>query len=632
MTQNSTTEPETDAPPRPPRAPRTRVVWRLGLLILAAAVLAYGLVTMRDGRDAERAANRRLASARRELAAGKDVRRRAEADLAAARAAITDFSGSAQFATAAGAALVDVEAQLTDRLNRLRAAGAAEDIGAYNQIVDELNGSNDAVGAAVDALELPFRNFSQSLGRLPTARCAGRLTTPITWASYGTSGLKCARLAVPLDYERQRGPSIELTIVRRPADNPIGALPLVLNPGGPGGSSIAFLREAVLLLPNDVLQKFDLIGVDPRGVGQSTPVDCADNLDPLFDIDLTAKDLNARSTQLDVIERIIKQCKVRSGALLRHLDTQTAARDLDRVRAALQVNQISYLGFSYGTYLGAVYADRFPERLRAAVLDGAVDPKYAVSTVTFDTGTGFNDLLNGALLDCGANPRCPFHGTGDTGGRYDALMTKLQTAPLSVGPRRLGRGLAELGVVTALYSGSDGWGDLMDALAKANAGDGAPLLALSDSYTGRRRDGSYSNETEAHYAIACTEVRSRPSHDDARAKVRAISTSPKRFETVNVMLSIPCAFWPAPPNRNRAGTLRAKGAAPILVVGTEGDPVTPIEDAEALTKALDSGHLLRWQGDGHTAFGRGVDCIDNAVSAYLVNLTVPAEGTSCPAE
>ncbi len=632
MTTSFTIDPEPDSAPREPLAPRIRIAWRLGVLLLAAAVLAYGLVTLRESRTAEQTARRRLAAAHADLLAAKDVQRRAEADLAAARAAITDFSGSAQFATAAGAALVDVEAQLTDRLSRLRVAGSTEDFDAHNRIVDELNGSNDSVGAAVDALELPFRNFSESLGRLPTARCAGPLTAPITWAPYGTSGLKCARLAVPLDYQHQRGPSIELTIVRRPADNASGALPLLLNPGGPGGSSVAFLREAALLLPTDVLQRFDLIGVDPRGVGQSTPVDCADNLDPLFDIDLTTEDLNARSNQLDKIKHIIKQCKVRSAALLRHLDTKTGARDLDRVRAALQVDQISFLGFSYGTYLGAVYADRFPERVRAAVLDGAVDPKYAVSTLNFDTDTGFDDLLNEALLDCAANVLCPFHGTGDTGPRYDTLMTKLQTAPLSVGPRHLGRGLAELGVVTALYSGHDGWADLMDALATAQAGDGGALLALSDSYTGRRRDGSYSNETEAHYAISCTEVRSRPSHDDARTKVRAISTTPDRFETVSVMLSIPCAFWPAPPNRNRTGTLRARGAAPILVVGTEGDPVTSIEDAEALTKALVSGHLLRWQGDGHTAFGHGVDCIDNAVSAYLIDLTVPPEGTTCPAE
>ena len=614
-----------------PRHRRGGLIWRSLVLLVTLALLGYGITTMRDGEATDRAARQRLTAARERLASARDTHRRAVADLAAARAAITDFAGTAQIATGASANLVDVEARLVDQLSRLHAAGVSEDIDAYNRIVDELNGSAEAVNAAIDALEGPFEAFGSALGRLPTARCAGPLTTPVTWADYGTAGLKCARLEVPLDYSHPRKASIELTMVRRPADDPNDALPLVLNPGGPGGSGIAALRGASLELPPEVLRRFDLIGVDPRGVGQSSPVDCADNLDPLFDIDLTAPSLSKRSRQLETIKGLITQCRVRTGGLLNHLDTYSAARDLDRVREALQADQISYLGYSYGTFLGAVYADLFPERVRAAVLDGAVDPAYATSSITFDADHGFDEMITAALLDCAVSTTCPFRGTGDTSADYDALMTRLQTAPLDVGGRKLGRGLAELGVATALYDGAPGWPDLMDALAKATGGDGSALLALSDSYTGRRRDGSYSNETEAHYAIACIEARRRPTHDDARAKVREISESPDRFETVIVMLSIPCAFWPAAPVKSKHDRIDAEGAAPILVVGTEGDPVTPIEDAEALTEALDSAHLLRYEGDGHTVFGRGVDCIDDAVSAYLLTLTLPAEGTSCPA-
>ena len=172
----------------------------------------------------------------------------------------------------------------------------------------------------------------------------------------------------------------------------------------------------------------------------------------------------------------------------------------------------------------------------------------------------------------------------------------------------------------------------MNALTLAHFGDGHALLALSDAYTGRRRDGSYSNEIEAHAAISCIEVTHRPNRADARAKVRSISTTPARFEIVDVMLSLPCAFWPASPIAHPRRNLHATGSAPILVVGTEGDPVTPIEGAEAMATALDAGHLLRWEGDAHTAFGRGVDCVDDAVTRYLVDLTLPPDDTTCPAD
>lgn len=626
----------TSAAPEPP-PPGPRRPWRLGLairviaLVAALALLAYGVTTARDGQDREKAARRSLAHRRLQLARTREQERIARSDLAAAEAAIADFTLAAQGATDASARLIDVEGALTDRLARLRAAGSSGDFGTYNRLVDELNGSVDALKAAAENLDLPFESLSKSLNGLPTARCAGRATTPAEFGAYGSSGLRCARVAVPLDYSRPRGKSIELTVVMRPADDPTQSRgPLVLNPGGPGGSAIAFLREASLLLPSDVLRQFDLVGVDPRGVGQSTPVDCADNLDPLFDNDLTDGDASVRAAALRREQKLIRQCQVRSGDLLRHVDTTSAARDIDRVRIALRSEQISYLGFSYGTYLGAVYADLFPTRVRAAVLDSAVDPERAHRSVSLSSGgSDFEDALNAALLDCAANRACSFNNHGDPGKAYDALMTSLTLKPLDVGGRKMGRGLAELGVASVLYEGRDGWNLLTDALTHAALGDGAPLLELSDGYAGRRKDGSYNNELEAHYAINCIELADRPNPHDAQRRLRDLGHL-NRFEAVDLMLSLPCAFWPVPPVK-QPHTIHAKGAAPILVVGNAGDPVTPIEDAEALTKALDGAVLLRWEGTGHTVVGRGVACIDDAVTAYLVDLTVPAAGTSCPA-
>jgi|GEM_PF-207024 alpha/beta hydrolase fold. len=632
--------PEWSAPEPPPPEPspaEPRRPWRLGIavrvvaLLGALALLAYGLTTAQDGRAHEKTATRALARSRGRLARTREQERIARSDLAAAQAAIADFTLAAQGATDASTHLIDVEGALTDRLARLRAAGSSGDFGTYNRLVDVLNGGVDALKAAGENLNVPFESLSKSLSGLPTARCAGRTTTPTDFVAYGSSGLRCARVVVPLDYSRPNGKTIDLTVVMRPADNPTESHgPLVLNPGGPGGSAIAFLREASLLLPSDVLRQFDLVGLDPRGVGQSTPVDCADSLDPLFDNDLTSSQASVRAAALGREQKLIQQCQVRSGDLLPYVDTTSAARDIDRVRVALHKDQISFLGFSYGTYLGAVYADLFPTRIRAAVLDGAVDPERARRTVSLSSGgSDFEEALNAALLDCAANVACSFNNHGDPGKAYDALMTSLTLKPLDVGSRKMGRGLAELGVVSVLYEGRDGWNLLTDALTHAALGDGAPLLALSDGYAGRRKDGSYNNELEAHYAINCIELANRPSPHDAQQRLRDLGHL-NRFDAVDLMLSLPCAFWPVPPVK-QPRTIHGKGAAPILVVGNAGDPVTPIEDAEALTKALDSAVLLRWEGAGHTVVGRGVKCIDDAVTAYLVDLTVPAAGTSCPA-
>jgi pimeloyl-ACP methyl ester carboxylesterase/exonuclease VII small subunit len=608
-----------------------RVAAAVVALGVSGAVLAFGLQARSDAVDREQQQEQALAEARLQLRRARASLRQAEADLAAARAAVGDFAAASQGAVAAAGRLVELEGRLVDLLRRLRDAGAAENIGAYNATVDELNGSTDTINAAIDALDAPFEAFARELGRLPTARCRAPAGTMLEWVPYGESGLQCTRLRVPLDYAHPKRDSITITVVRRPADDPQDAKPLFINPGGPGVSAIAALRTAGLDFPPEILRRFDLIGMDPRGVGQSNPVDCGDDLDPLFDIDLTNADLNRRLDDLDEIEAIIGQCRKRSGPLLDHVDTVSVARDMDRVRAGLGEDQLSYLGYSYGTYLGAVYADLFPTRVRAAVLDGAVGPDYALGAITLDADNSFDESLDEALADCAADPGCPFHSDGDPSTAYDALLQKLQSEPAMVGDRPLGRGLAELGVTTALYAGQDGWPDLMDALAQASLGDGTGLLDLSDFYTGRRRDGSYSNENEAHAAVNCIEVTSRPIRDDARSKVRHISEEPDRFEAVDIMLSLPCAFWPAPPTKHPRRSIDGAGAAPIVVIGTAGDPVTPIEGAEAMADALDSGVLLVWEGDGHTAFGRDVACIDDAVTRYLVDLTVPAPDMRCPA-
>ena len=550
---------------------RHRRRWLLAIVAVGAlGLLVAGAIVAQQGLEASREADRQRATARLRLERARAPLRQAEADQAAVRGSVTPFAHAARTATDATARVVELERVLVDRLTNLQAAGSAQDIRTYNRIVDEMNAATDDFVKAFSELEPPLAEFSRAFDDLPTVRCNAPVGRRIRWTRYGDSGLECGRLLVPLDYAAAAGEQIQITVVRRPADDPATRIgPLLLNPGGPGYSGIAFLRQATLTMPPDLLRRFDLVTFDPRGVGRSTPVDCADNLDPLFGADLTAPARADRDAAVNAMEKLIRGCARRSGALLEHVDTTSTARDVDRIRAALGVDRLSYLGFSYGTYLGALYADLFPEHVRAVVLDGAVHPDRAKSGASNTDTSGFDSALDAALASCAADPSCAFAPGRDRSAAFDALMTRLITAPLDVGGRRLGRTQAELAVVSGLYRGAAGWPELMNALARAEAGDGAPLSALADRYTGRRPDGSYSNEMEAHYAINCVDLGGRLTPAEARDAVHGIEDGRKHLEAVGVLLALPCAFWPAARVDPPPGELDAKGAPPILVIGGE---------------------------------------------------------------
>jgi pimeloyl-ACP methyl ester carboxylesterase len=597
--------------------------------VLAVALLATGVIVMTRGRSEQTDADTELADARRARASAHASMERAERDLAAARAAVADFGASARTTTAATAHVVELEARVVDLIARLRAAGEAASIDTYNNLVDQLNGSTSELVDAFNALELPFRDFSDALQVLPSAHCRAPVAATLRWVPFGKDGLQCARLLVPLDYERPTNATVHVTVVRRPADDRENLGPLFVNPGGPGISAISSLRDSLILLPPEILQKFDLVAMDPRGVGQSTAVDCADDLDPIFDPPLTSDSSATRDDAVEQVARLVVGCRARSGPILDHVDTVSVARDMDRVRGALGADQLSYLGYSYGTYLGTVYADLFPQRVRAMVLDGAVDPRPATHVDVSAEAQSFRAALDLALDDCRQNPACAFHQNGGSQGAYDRLLQRLASTPMNVDGHPMGRTLAEIGVVQALYEGQTGWPRLMDALAKADAGDGHALLDLADAYTGRRPDGSYSDEIEAHFAVNCTDAGARLTPAEAKRQARDLGTAPDRFDAAVLAFELPCAYWPAR-QHDPPAHLDARGAPQILVIGTEGDPVTPIEGAETLASALEKGVLMRVPGSGHTAFGQGDTCVDDVVLQYLISLSAPVLSSPCP--
>ena len=305
--------------------------------------------------------------------------------------------------------------------------------------------------------------------------------------------LECATLEVPRDYADPGGPTIDLALARRRADgDAIGSL--LVNPGGPGAPGTSLVASVGSFFPTGVLEHFDIVGWDPRGTGHSASVDCTDDLDFFFGVDHSPDDPAEVDAQLEAGRELADDCKnARDSELLPYLASSATVDDMDSIRAALGEDQISYLGFSYGTYIGALYADKYPERVRAMVLDGPVDPSLGFEELARDQGVGFDSALNAFLDDCARND-CGFGGD-DPHGAFTRLMAQIEAESLpgevDGESRTLGPGEADIGVAEALYGGVPAWPDLARALNDAARGDGSRLLALSDGYTERQTGGDY---------------------------------------------------------------------------------------------------------------------------------------------
>ncbi len=458
----------------------------------------------------------------------------------------------------------------------------------------------------------------------------------LSWGGCG-SGFECATLKVPLDYDKLTGRRIDVSVIRLRASGVrarrIGSI--LLNPGGPGGSGIDFARQANQLLPSEIRARFDVVSFDPRGVGRSTPVDCVGHadLDRILAADPTPDSPAEKQRLVAVSREEAEGCTRRSGDLLPHIGTIDAARDMEVLRAALGDPKLTYVGFSYGTVLGANYAELFPTRIRALVLDGAVDPKLDPLETALAQAKGFEVALDAFLSHCAASSGCEFRRFGsDLDAEFRALIARIDRQPLSASAypgRKLGPSEALFGAAAGLYSRNSGWPALEQGLAQAENGDGSTLLALFDSLVDRHRDGSYTNAAEALVAISCVDgvyPRQVSAYDEA---ARRFATEAPRFGEAIAYGSLPCAFW-STPAVSKAGPVRAPGSPTILVVGTTRDPATPYAWAQSLARQLPRGVLLTYDGDGHTAYGYSrSNCIDRIVDAYLLRLEAPRPGTRC---
>ena len=451
----------------------------------------------------------------------------------------------------------------------------------------------------------------------------------VTWKDCGNN--ECTEIEVPLDYADPDGKAITLSVLKVPALNEkqrVGSL--VVNPGGPGGSGVDYASNAPSYFGTEVRQAFDIVGFDPRGVGRSTPVHClADKeLDTFVAAD-PDPDTPAEVRRADkLLSKFGKGCVAESGDLAAHMSTVEAARDIDVLREVLGDSRLSYFGASYGTFLGATYAELFPERVGRMVLDGALDPSLSSLELNLVQAKGFETALRAYVEHCVKRGSCFLGGTVDDGvRRIRRLLDAVERKPLPADGRRLEVGNAVLGVWAPLYN-EDYWSILDTALRAAIDGDGGPLMSLSDAYTSRGPTGYLDNSLEALYAVNCLD------HDDALESSEIVDYLPQfekaspTFGAIFAYSLSSCTQWPIHTGRVPE-EIRAEGAAPILVVGTTRDPATPLEWAEALADQLESGVLVRRDGDGHTGYLAGNECVDSTVESYLVSGKVPSGTVDC---
>ncbi|MEV6342232.1 alpha/beta hydrolase [Actinoplanes sp. NPDC051851] len=455
----------------------------------------------------------------------------------------------------------------------------------------------------------------------------------------GATGMTydCATVAVPRDWSSPKaGETYDVAMIRiRSATqkNRIGSL--LLNPGGPGGSGIDLavylsFGEALGGLPTEITDRFDIIGFDPRGVGRSSPVKCISTADQ--DASFGADPDPVSTTEFNQVaalnKRIAETCGAKYGDQLKYFSTEQTARDMDALRTAVGDTKLSYLGFSYGTLLGATYAQLYPQNVRAMVLDGAVDPTESYIAGSEEQAKGFERAFSNFSAWCTKTPgSCPI--SADPRGAITDAMAKAESSPVTNSDGRTATsGWIFIGLISSLYTES-GWTTLAQAIDGLQSGDAKGIFELADQYTERKADGSYTNLFDANLAVNCADADDAPTAEQVRTLQTEWRKKYPLFGAAIAVGMLPCTYWPGERDPYPAG--KAEGAPPIVVVGTTGDPATPYENTADLATMLGVGHVLTWEGEGHTAYP-STTCITQAVDGYLIDLTVPAEGKRCPAK
>lgn len=430
----------------------------------------------------------------------------------------------------------------------------------------------------------------------------------------------CASVLAPLDWEEPGRAAVEIAMRKVPSADPSRG-PLFVNPGGPGFGG----QDFAVQLGQDAWAGYDIVGWDPRGTGDSTSVECGttEQTDEVFGLDGSPDDDAEKVALEEGWADFARQCRDASGELLDHITTVENVRDLDLLRFLLGAEKLNYVGVSYGTYIGAVYAELFPDRTGRLVLDSAVD--ITDDEESASQSEGFELALRNYGDWCAESKTC---GLGDTAddvvNDIADFLAGLDAKPIKVEDRMLTQSLATTGIALFLYSDEQAYPSLTYVLTAAMDRRGADLLSAADQLNGRG-ENSYETIAFAFPATRCVDAADEGIAAAYEWWVEAKADSPV-FAT-NMGLDFVCETWTAdaaPPLK-----LTAKGAPTILVVGTTGDSATPYEHAVAMAEQLEPGVLLTFDGAGHGAVTGGNECVETAVTKFLVDGTAPEDGTTC---
>lgn len=456
----------------------------------------------------------------------------------------------------------------------------------------------------------------------------------VSWTSCERS-FTCADITAPMDWNNPEAGSITLSVVRHAATGKDRLGSLFVNPGGPGASGYDLVAKSLdFAVSADLSAAYDVIGFDPRGVARSTPVTCLNGAqmdEYLYGLSTTTRGTPAWIAESAAQAKSFGQaCAENTGESLEFVTTVSAARDLDLLRALVGDTKLNYLGYSYGTFLGATYADLYPENTGRLVLDGALDPAASNADVTRIQAQGFESALRAYLQACVAGENCPFSGGVDAAmNRVGKLLDTVDAHPIANSDgRKLGANTLFTAIITPLYS-QDGWAQLSSMFADVFAGNATSAFAFADSYNGRQGPGEYAdNQSEAFTAYNCRDYRYNADPAAMAAQAKELVAAAPVFGKYMGYGDIGCANWPYPDGAERTA-IHAPGAADILVIGTTNDPATPYVWAQALATELESGHLVTYHGEGHTAYNKGNSCVTGTVDSYFLKGTVPDSDPDC---
>lgn len=447
------------------------------------------------------------------------------------------------------------------------------------------------------------------------------------------SSMECATVEVPVDYSAPQGESIDLAVARSAEADPDQPV-MLINPGGPGGSGVDMVADQLDYVSTSRLREaYTIVGFDPRGVSRSAPVECLNDeqMDAQRQIDADPSTADGLDVMREASAELAAACEENTGEILGFVDTASSAQDMDVLRAVLSEDEaLNYLGFSYGTKLGATYADLFPENVGRMVLDGALDPSLPEEEVTLGQAAGFEQALASWSEWCAGQGGCNAGSTPDEVVETvrDVLAEVEQDPMTAQDGRSVPASTFVTGFITPLYS-EQSWPSLAVGFNEALDGDPSTLLQFADLNAGRDADGNYSSNIQSAFtAINCLDY---PTHDDEAAMTEHAAELDEASPTFGQYLAyggVACSDWPYEPT-NLPQEMNAEGSAPIVVIGTTGDPATPYEWSSRLAEQLDSGVMVTNEGEGHGAYSPTNSCIASLVDEYFIEGTVPEDGVTC---